>query len=316
MELKKIFTKSLLTKVVLTTALLLGVLFHGNRVQAYTTDGVSNLEQTNMTTTSASIKWNGISNATGYQIVLNNSTLATVSGTSYTINNLELGSSQYVYVYPVNATGERGWLFKSVQVKTTPKNVANFQIDNKWLNIKSFRLSWDVAKPAPDKYEVSIYNGKNKLVSSSSLGGGSAAAGYLYVDNFKEGESYTYKIRAYNELGTKKYYSNYSTVGFIPQFKVTKAKVSNKRLQVAWKKVSGATSYDIYVSNSPKSGYKKVKTVGKNTTKFNLAKFKNKAINKNKNYYVRVVAKRKIGSKMVSSEKYYYRGNKVGLKRF
>lgn len=290
--------------------LLLGIMLQVNKVQAYNSDSVSNLEQYNMTKTSGSIKWDKVSTATSYRIVLNNSTLATVTGTSYTINNLEQGSSQYVSVSPINADGDRGWS-RDVRVKTTPKNVANFQIANKWLTIKEFSLAWSAASPTPEKYEVRVYNSKNKIVASSNAGGS-----ILFVGGVKEGESYTCKIRAYNELGTKKYYSDYSTVGFIPQFKVTKAKVSNKRLQIAWKKVSGATGYDIYVSNSPKGGYKKVKSVGKNITKFNLAKFKKKAINKNKNYYVQVVAKRKIGGKMVRSEKYYYRGNKVGLKTF
>lgn len=296
-------------------ALLLGVVFYGNRVQAFYFDRVGGFEQYHMTTNSASIRWDKLNTAVSYQIVLNNNTLATVTNTSYTINNLELGSSQWVDVYPVNVAGERGSINR-IQVKTTPKNVERFHVSGKWLNISSIRLSWDVARPAPEKYELGIYNGKNKLVSTSNLSGGALSAGSLSVDNFKEGESYTYKIRVYNELGTRKYYSGYTTTGFIPQFKVTKAKVSNKRLQVAWKKVSGATSYDIYVSNKPKSSYKKVASVGGSKTKFNLAKFKTKAINKNKNYYVRVVAKRKIGGKTISSEKFYYRGNKGGLKKF
>ena len=303
----------MISRTLLTMVLLLGLtVFSGNEAHAYYRDEVKNLEQSHMTVNSATIKWDRLATAASYQVVFNNATLATIQGTSYTITGLERGSSQLVYVYPVNASGERGWS-ERVRIKTTPNNVGNFHVSDKSFYSQKIRLSWNVAAPKPDRYEVTIYNSNNKLVSSHNVG---TNLGYILGIKYKERESYTYKIRAYNELGTKRYYSDYSTTAFIPPFEVTRARVSGKKLQIAWRKVSGATGYDIYVSNKEKSGYRKVKSVGKNATKFTLKRYRKKAINRKKNYYVQVVAKRRIGNQNIRSEKFYYRGTKGGLKRF
>ena len=67
--------------------------------------------------------------------------------------------------------------------------------------------------------------------------------------------------------------------------KKTSVKLSSKKksVTVKWKKVDGATKYNVYRSTSKNSGYKKVKTV-KGTS------FTNKKLKKGKVYYFKVVA--------------------------
>ena len=57
---------------------------------------------------------------------------------------------------------------------------------------------------------------------------------------------------------------------------------------------------------SRKKGYKKVKSVGKNTTKLTIRKFKGKKINPKKTYYMYVETKKKNGSKVNKSGRLYY----------
>jgi len=66
-------------------------------------------------------------------------------------------------------------------------------------------------------------------------------------------------------------------------------------LNVRWNKIAGVTGYDIYVSTKRDSGYKKVASVGRNTTRTNISRFNKKKFSKNKGYYVYVEAKKKVG---------------------
>lgn len=77
-------------------------------------------------------------------------------------------------------------------------------------------------------------------------------------------------------------------------------------LSFQWGKVGGASGYDVYISTKPKKGYKKVKSVGKNTTKLTIRKFKGKKINPKKTYYMYVETKKKNGSKVNKSGRLYY----------
>ena len=77
-------------------------------------------------------------------------------------------------------------------------------------------------------------------------------------------------------------------------------------LSFQWGKIGGASGYDVYISTKPKKGYKKVKSVGKNTTKLTIRKFKGKKINPKKTYYMYVETKKKNGSKVNKSGRLYY----------
>ena len=86
----------------------------------------------------------------------------------------------------------------------------------------------------------------------------------------------------------------------------TSIKVKKGSLSFQWGKVGGASGYDVYISTKPKKGYKKVKSVGKNTTKLTIRKFKGKKINPKKTYYMYVETKKKNGSKVNKSGRLYY----------
>ena len=92
--------------------------------------------------------------------------------------------------------------------------------------------------------------------------------------------------------------------------KSLKAKnVNKKSVQLSWKKVSGASGYEVYRSLKKKSGFKKVTTIKKGTT----VKYKNKKLKKKKTYYYKVRAYRTVNGKKVYSS--YSSVAKVKIKK-
>lgn len=75
---------------------------------------------------------------------------------------------------------------------------------------------------------------------------------------------------------------------------ITKVAVKKKKITVTWKNQENATSYEIYMSTSKNSGYQKIKTVKKTSSKaaysYTIKTWKDKALKKNKKYYIKIRA--------------------------
>lgn len=111
---------------------------------------------------------------------------------------------------------------------------------------------------------------------------------------------YAYKVRAYKTVSGKKVYSGFSkTVTARPTLRaVTGLKVKNsskKSAKITWKKVSGASGYVVYRGTKKKGKYKAIKTLKKGSIK----SYTNKKLKKNKKYYYKVRAYKKVGKKKV-----------------
>ena len=86
----------------------------------------------------------------------------------------------------------------------------------------------------------------------------------------------------------------------IPFAKVSVKKNSSNSLKISWKKVSGATSYSVYIAKTKNDKFKKVATV--KSTNYILKKTK-----KRQDYYIYVKANGvKCGKKKYSSTKPKY----------
>ena len=103
-------------------------------------------------------------------------------------------------------------------------------------------------------------------------------------------KTYYYKVRG--RIGTG--YTNYSNV-ITSKSTLAKPKVSTKagkrKIRISWKKVTGASGYKIYQASKKGGKYKCVKTVKSGTT----VKFVKKGLKKNKKYYYKVKAYKKVG---------------------
>ena len=70
-------------------------------------------------------------------------------------------------------------------------------------------------------------------------------------------------------------------------------KSGSKKMKLTWKKVSGCTGYQIYMSTKKSSGYKRIKTITKNKT----VTYTKTKLKKGKTYYFKVRTYRKAGKK-------------------
>lgn len=124
---------------------------------------------------------------------------------------------------------------------------------------------------------------------------------YVQADGPEEGVKYYYYVKAYKyRNGTSKdtnakdlissVYSKPASATVssvsVKKTKVSKVKAAKKKVTITWKKVAGATGYEIYRSTKKKSGYMKVGDIANGKT----TKFVDKTAVKGKKYYYKVKA--------------------------
>ena len=268
--------------------------------------------QTQYGTDNAVISWKlsyiSSSNTTetaGYNIYLgedygSTKLFAKTPNTFYKITGLEDGKTYYVKVEPYAADGSIG-SGRSLTIETMPARVKNFRQERWWYFINMLEVAWDRIETA-DTVNISLYNSKGKKVQSKILSPSSSSVSFSKMKD----EVYTVKIQASRTINGNTWQTPVSTIQCFNQARISSAKVSKKKLTVKWKKVGGATGYDIYVSTKQKSGYKKLKSVGKNTTKATFSKFKGKSFNPKKTYYIYIETKKKNGKRIDKSGRLYY----------
>lgn len=272
---------------------------------------VYNLTQTQTTATSATVQWTADADCAKFKVYVKNSAnynadytyVATTQSKSYTINNLASGSEYYIKVEALSASNQVGYSDYISDAITLPTNVKNL-IQERWYYFAQILyIDWADIDSATG-YQVQLINSKGKVVKSLNQQYSGASFGSM------KDEVYTVNVRAYTTFNGKTYYTPWSKIYCFNQARIKSVKVSSKKLKVTWGKVGGATGYDIYVSTKKKSGYKKVKSVGKNTTKATISKFNKKSFSTKKTYYIYVITKKKMGSKTYLSSSLYYWNSK------
>ncbi|MDF2511542.1 MAG: hypothetical protein K0S04_1408 [Herbinix sp.] len=114
------------------------------------------------------------------------------------------------------------------------------------------------------------------------------------------GSTYYYKVRAYRYQGTKKVYGSFSSVGSVMPVPAIPSntkmvKVKSGTAQFTWKKVSGASGYEVYRTSSLKESYRLVKS----TTSLHYINY---GLTKGKTYYYKVRSYRIVGKKKIYSK--------------
>lgn len=177
---------------------------------------------------------------------------------------------------------------EAVAAPRTPAKVATVKVQSH--NYNSVKISWSKAKNTK-KYRV--YQGTSKSGKYKSIGTTSKRT--FVKKGLVTGKTYYYKVRGIN--GSK--------LGKVSKAKSVKPKLktvtslkgkgaSSNSISLSWKKVSGAKGYQVYRATSAKGKYKKIKTTTKTS-------YKNSGLSKNKSYYYKVRAYRKVGKKYVYS---------------
>lgn len=318
MSSKKIMKKSLL---------LLGIMAIMMFAMSITSMASGEVIQTGETGTSVTIKWNATGNeaATEYHIYVGEDYSSTSSATpivvpitqtSYTIPNLTAGKEYYVLVkYQYKSSYSDSTYESSVgstYVYTKIKAVSGLNQERWYYYIQSVDVKWDKVEGA--YYDWVIKDNKNKKVASKSKTTSNSAS-----SSVKNSKIYTVQVRQYfiANPGTSNEYKIYSgssaknswsKPAYLftqPMVKENKIKQKAGSLYVSWNKISGATSYTVYISTKEKKGYKKAGTVKSSKNSLTIKKYGSKKIAKGKKYYVYVVANKKVGKKTYTSGRLY-----------
>lgn len=264
-------------------------------------DHPSDAVQTAATLDSISLKWNAVTNATGYKIYIGafNATassdykyLGVAKSTSCKIQKLLPGTAYKVRILAQNSS-ETAKYYVSLGCTTLYKGAKIRKISNNSSGTFTFLMQTPSPVNAITGYHVTYTNyatGKSFSRYYNSR--------YSFQVTPKENTFYRLVIKPYITLNGKKFVSPSGTVKYIArQPKLSKLGYTSNSMTIGWKKVAGATSYSIYVKYPGSSSYKKVKTTG-------ALSYKLTGMKQNQDYLVKVIANRRTAHSASST---YYR---------
>lgn len=178
-------------------------------------------------------------------------------------------------------------------VTVNPKKVT---LNAKSKSYNSAVISW---KRTSDITGYWIYkkNSAGKYEKIATVDGSKAS----YTDkNLITGETYSYKVKAYRQIGNTKYISKNSkaiSVTPIPgKPKITSIKGVTKGATLTWNSVAGVKKYKVYRSEAKNGTYKKIATVKNKVT------YTDHGLVEGKTYYYKVVAYVTISDKTIYSK--------------
>ena len=298
------------------------ITFAGARVTANADfkGNISYLVQTGETTNSITVSWdapkvNDNTAVTGFVIgigansdasydMMNTAPIkAGADTTSYTFEGLNPGTKYNVYVgytskqkYYNSKTGSYEWEnSKNIgpvghgDIRTAPGSVTGLNQSKWWRQAKEVDVTWD-EQDAVDGYEYIFSEADGKKLDSGSVDSAK------YSHKINNNTIYKISVRAYSNINGRAYYSDWTPESYLmiqpsraDNDSIVNAKIKGGKMTVSWKKLKGASGYNVYVSTKPHSGYKKIKSVKANKSSV-TAKFGKKKFNSKKTYYIYVQA--------------------------
>ena len=230
------------------------------RIKAYTDDvqiqkpsAPSGLSVSN-TIASLTLKWNAVTDATGYEIYRAGtdgkySKIKTVTSTSYVDTNVK-NNTQYSYkIKAYNAAGASAFS-TAASLKKTQISVSNLKAD---ANGSKVQLSWTGGVTGAEGYV--IYR-RTEGGSYAEIG---RTSGKTYSDTISAGIKYYYAVAVYSGSRTE---DKCLEVGVMYLATPSGLSVSNTiaSLTLKWNAVKGATGYEIYRAGTD-GKYSKITTV-------------------------------------------------------
>lgn len=181
----------------------------------------------------------------------------------------------------------------------TPKLVSAKQ------TVDGVEVQWTFSSDAAGYY---IYR-KNKAGDYEKIATVKGKNNLAYTDT-KAYSSYknTYTVKAYNSSGVSRYFTKGVSAYYIATPKLTSASNTASGIKISWKKVSGATNYEVYRKTDGENQWEYMGTVSKTKTYFT-----DTAVTNEQTYYYTVRAydnnsvseynKAGVGTKYVSAPK-------------
>ena len=318
---KRKVSKSLLSVMVLML-LTLGFSVTALQTKAFTYwETVASVTQVDATYDSVTVQWTATPGAVGYNVYLNSVSIpvATVDAAtlSYTLQGIAENSDVTVYVKPIGAdpaTGETDEGFSGYVYAKTLSHVTNLGYYSYGFEYSSspyqgLKVQWDYIANC-DGYQAVLYKKNGKVVQTLNY----TSKWDYYNAKFTKAtrkQVYYVKVRSYVTLanGVQKFGDWSSQLYCVPDVIVTSknADVGHYSIKMKWKKVTGASSYTIYVSNSSGKKGKKVATVKGNKTSYTIKKVGKAKVNTaKKTYYITIITNAKFGKSTKKSKGYYY----------
>lgn len=245
----------------------------------------------------ATLKWNRISGANGYTIYRSTkkgsgykkiATIKRGSTITYTDTGLATGKTYY-YKIKAFRTVKKDTVYGKASavssVKLTLKVPTSVSISAK--DYRTLTVKWKKVSGADGYY---IYrstkaNGTYKRVGS--VKGGSILS--YSNQGVTTGRKYYYKVKAYRIVGNQKVTSGFSdarakSTSLKKVSGITATPLHANKIQLTWKKVTGATSYNIYRSATKNGTYKLIKKGVTGLT------YTNSKLTNNSRYYYKITA--------------------------
>lgn len=261
---------------------------------------VENVTGTASSESGVTLSWKKAEGAVKYKIYRNifatgNFTyLGESSQTTYQDATAEAGNTYYYKVVAVSVKGSAGTESAAAKVSVPVKMAAGVKVQVKKAGTKSAKITWSAVQGARYSiYRATSANGKYtklRMIVTTS-----------YTDSkISNGKTYYYKVQAHDAAGEALSELSSSAAICIPaKTKSLKAQRKGKTTaKLTWKKVTGATGYEIYRSTSKTKGFKKIGTIKKTAT----VTYTDKKIKNKKVYYYKVRCYWKKGNVTVYSD--------------
>jgi uncharacterized protein YjdB len=250
---------------------------------------------------SVKISWGKVSGATGYQIYRATSkegtysriaTITSGSTVTYTNKSLTTGRTYYYKVRAyrtVNGTNVYGSFSSVKSVKPVPATPA---ITTAPAGYNSVKISWKKVSGASG-YQV--YRATSKTGTYSRVATVTNGSTVTYTNkSLTTGKTYYYKVRAYRTVNGTKVYGSFSSVKSVKPVpakpSIAAVRASSSSIRISWKKVSGASGYQVYRATSKAGTYSRIATVIGGST----VAYTNRSLTRGKTYYYKVRAYRKV----------------------
>lgn len=263
---------------------------------------------------SVKLTWTPIAGAAGYDIFRSDASTGTfayvgsATGSFYinTSSSLVAGKTYYYTICGYRMDGDvkvRGQESASVQAIPVPSAPLGLKASSAGYN--SVKLTWSPVSGASGYY---IYRYDAKAAKYVYVGKSTSTSYTNTSSALVSGTKYSYKVRAYRTVGLTNVAGSYSaTVVATPlpaKPTISLAKSSSTSIRITWKRVPGASYYEIYRKTGSSGKWVRVgKTKYGTSTSWN-----NLNRSPGKPYYYKIRACRVVGSKVVagpfSSTKY------------
>lgn len=247
------------------------------------------------------IKWTAREEAKQYVVYRRSASdaeykkMKTTSKTVYYDTDITAGMNYSYRVVPVSrANGE---MIKSAQVVVKTKAPA--QVDIEKITVKSptkIQLYWKESKGSTG---YQILRAKNKTGHYTEIDRVDGKTTRTYIDeSVVPGKTYYYKVRPFNQhgqgMGTDSSAIKGRTIAKTNIISITS--ISSDCMQVQWKQIKNASSYEVYRSTSKDGGFQKVATITGAKREY-----KDRTVKSGKKYYYKIVVVGSLNGTRISS---------------